>query len=102
MSDPGGTWKRLVFALASLIALIPAAGCSERVVAVVNPVDTARLILPNDIGAILVLVDRLPQGTFVETRAEQVAVGLQHFSTQTSWGYVDEVSIDSVASAAAV
>ena len=38
----------------------------------------------------------------MEARAEQVAIGLRHFSAQTSWGYVDAAPIEKVASAAAV
>jgi len=68
-----------------------------------TPVDIAPLVLPDDVGPILVLVDRLPEKeAFVEARTEQVAIGLRHFSTDTSWAYVDAATADQVASAAVV
>ena len=94
--------KRLTGALALLTLLQSTPGCSNAGAPVV-PVETAPLVLPNDVGPILVLVDHLPEKVnFVEARAEQVAMGLRHFSAQTSWGYVDTVPIETVASAAAV
>ena len=94
--------KRLTGALALLTLLQSTPGCSDAGVPVV-PVETAPLVLPSDVGPILVLVDHLPEKKdFVEVRAQQVAVGLRHFSAQTSWGYVDAVAIERVASAAVV
>jgi Uncharacterized protein conserved in bacteria (DUF2334) len=94
--------KRLTGALALLSLFQSTPGCSNAAVPVV-PVETAPLVLPGDIGPILVLVDRLPgKEHFVETRAEQVAIGMRHFSAQTSWAYLDAVPIERVTSAAAV
>jgi hypothetical protein len=92
--------KRFILALALFTLLRSTPGCSN---AVLITVETAPLVLPNEIGPILVLVDHLPgEESFVEARAEQVAIGLRHFSAQTSWGYVDAAPIEKVASAAAV
>jgi len=94
--------KRLTLALALLIWLQSAPGCSNAVIPV-ETAETASLVLPTDIGPILVLVDHLPEKeSFVETRAEQVALGLRHFSSQTSWSYLDAAPIETVTSAAAV
>jgi len=92
--------KRFILALALLTLLRFAAGCSD---AQLTTVETAPLVLPDDVGPILVLVDHLPgQEDFVEARAEQVAIGLRHLSAQTSWAYVDEAATERVASVAAV
>src|SRR5262245_60402433 len=92
--------KRPYLRLLLLFAVVQCApGCSEAVV----PVETAPFILPRDIGPIVVLVDHLPdKQNFVESRAEQVAIGLRHFAAQTSWHYVDTAPIEKVATAAAV
>ena len=94
--------KRLTAALALVTLFQSTPGCSSAGVPVV-PVETAPLVLPRDVGPILVLVDHFPEKQkFVETRAEQVAIGLQHFAAHTSWSYVDAAPIENVASAAAV
>jgi Uncharacterized protein conserved in bacteria (DUF2334) len=90
------------FLLALLVLLLLTSG-SSRAFAPLVPVDTARLILPNNFGPIVVLVDHVPSDEkFVEERAEQVAVALRHFSTKTSWGYIDSEPIRKVASAKVV
>jgi hypothetical protein len=82
----------------ALLAGIP--GISD---AAITPFATAPLVLPDDAGSILVLVDRLPgKKDFVEARAEQVAIALRYFSTQTSWEYVDSAPPEKVESAFAV
>lgn len=91
-----------MLAFATLLA--PSAGCSKTVS---NPppvpVETAPLVMPGEAGPILVLVDHLPgHESFAEERAEQVVIGLRHFSEQTSWDYVDSAPIAKVNSAAAV
>ncbi|MEJ2009741.1 MAG: DUF2334 domain-containing protein [Acidobacteriota bacterium] len=94
--------KRFLFLLSLFILLPSTSGCSHAVVPVV-PVDTAPLVLPENVGPIVVLVDHLPKSdNFVKQRAEQVAIALRHFSAETSWGYVDSAPIEKVASAAAV
>jgi hypothetical protein len=97
-------WKHLVLVLALTALLQSIVGCSKTTsIPVVIPVETAPLVLPSSIGPILVLVDRLPaKASFAEVRAEQVAVGLSHFSEHTSWQYVDAVPMEKVKSAAAV
>jgi hypothetical protein len=91
--------KRLILAFGLFALLQSTPGCSRAVV----PVETAPVVLPDDIGPLIVLADHLPEKeTFVAARAEQVAIGLRHFSAQTSWGYVDDVPIAQVESAAAV
>ena len=91
--------KDFILALAFFTLFGSTPGCSN---ARLITVETAPLVLPNDIGPILVLVDHLPgEESFVEARAEQVAIGLRHFSAQTSWGYVNAAPIEKVASAAA-
>ncbi len=94
--------KQLIVALIGLALSI--AGCSRTAsIPVSIPVETAPLVLPNDLGPILVLVDHLPaKGNFDAARAEQVAIGLRHFSEQTSWEYVDAAPLEKVRSAAAV
>ncbi len=90
------------FKLALLILLLSTSGCSHPNAPAI-PVETSPLILPDNIGPIVVLVDHLPgEENFAATRAEQVAVALRHFSAETSWGYVDTAPIQEVASAAAV
>src|SRR5208337_3956886 len=93
--------SRLTFALVFSSALfleIPSIS-----VAAVAPSSTAPLILPDDVGSILVLVDRLPGNEdFVKARAWQVAVALRYFTTQTSWEYVDSAPPEKVESAFAV
>ena len=93
--------NRLTFALVFSSALFPAIpGIS---VASAKPSSTAPLILPHNVGSILVLVDRLPgKEEFVEARAEQVAIALRYFTTQTSWEYVDSAPPEKVKSAFAV
>jgi Uncharacterized protein conserved in bacteria (DUF2334) len=94
--------KRLLLALALFSLLSSTPGCSNAALPAV-PVDTADLVLPDDVGPILVLVDHLPgKASFARERAEQVAIALRHFSTQTSWAYVDAAPLEQVASAAAV
>jgi hypothetical protein len=95
--------KHLILAL-GLAAMLQSVGCSKTAsIAFSVPVETAPLVLPGDIGPILVLVDHLPGNEdFVEARAEQVAIGLRHFTGQTSWEYVDTVALEKVRSAAAV
>ena len=94
--------KRLSGALAVVVLFQSTPACSNREAPVV-PVETAPPVLPRDIGPILVLVDRVPEKvSFVEARAQQVAIGLQHFSAHASWGYVDAAPIEHVAAAAAV
>ena len=69
----------------------------------IKPVRTAALKFPNNVGSILVLVDRLPhQDAFVRARAEQVAIGLRYLSPHTSWAYLDAAPIARVQSASAV
>jgi len=61
------------------------------------------LVLPGDVGPILILVDRLPEKeAFAEERARQVSIGFRHFSAQTSWAYVDAAPLKEVASAEVV
>jgi hypothetical protein len=92
--------KNLIFAVALAGFLLPAVGCRKTLPIAV---ETASLTLPGDCGPILVLVDRLPgKESFAETRAEQVAIGLRHFSEQTSWEYVDTAPLGRVKAAAAV
>jgi len=87
------------FALTALLQL--ASGCSKNTPPI--PVETAPLVMPDSIGPIVVLVDHLPgKESFVEARAEQVAIGLRHFSEQTAWGYVDAAPMEKIKSAAAV
>jgi Uncharacterized protein conserved in bacteria (DUF2334) len=94
--------KRYLFLLALLVLLQSTSGCSHAVVPVVT-VDTAPLVLPDNVGPIIVLVDHLQRtDNFVEERAQQVAIALRNFSADTSWGYVDSAPIEKVASAAAV
>ena len=93
--------KHFVQALMLSALLHSVAGCSKKIASV--PVETAPLVLPNSVGTILVLVDHLPgNDAFVEARAEQVAIGLRHFSEQTSWQYIDAEPLEKVQSAAAV
>ena len=93
--------KHIILALMLTALLQSAAGCAKKTTPI--PVETAPLVLPNSIGPILVLVDHLPgKEGFVEARAEQVAIGLRHFSEQTSWEYIDAAPMDKVKSAAAV
>ena len=83
--------------------LLFAPGCSHAPAPEAPPVASAAFVLPDNVGPILVLVDRLPEEDgFAEERAEQVAVALRHFSTETSWGYVDAAPIEQVAAARAV
>jgi hypothetical protein len=91
--------KRLTLSIA-LVALVQSGvGCSKPVA----PVETAPLVLPGDVGPILVLVDRLPgKEAFAEERARQVSIGLRHFSARTAWAYVDAASLEDVASAQVV
>jgi hypothetical protein len=89
------------FILATILFALfqSSSGCSKAVI----PVKIDPLVLPQNIGPIVVLVDHLPgKERFVEDRAEQVSIGLRYFSTKTSWGYVDGEPIDQVKSAAAV
>ncbi len=82
-----------------MISLSCVAGCPKPVL----PVETAPLVLPADIGPILVLVDHLPgEEDYLAKRAEQVAIGMRYFSAQTSWGYVDSEAMDEVRSANAI
>lgn len=93
--------SRLTFALVFCTALFR--GIPGISVAAVTPSSTAPLILPDEVGPILVLVDRLPgKEDFVEARAEQVAIALRYFTTQTSWEYVDSAPSEKVESAFAV
>src|SRR5690242_9709288 len=92
--------RQFIVALAFWTATFQSLGVSD---AASIPVETAPLVLPTEVGSILVLVDRLPgQEGFVEARAEQVAIALRHFSTHTSWEYVDTAKLDKVESAFAV
>ncbi len=92
-------WKRFILGLTLAALLQSGTGCSKKII----PVETAPLVLPNNVGSILVLVDHLPGNeSFVEGRAEQVALGLRHFSEETSWDYVDAAPMEKVKSAAAV
>jgi hypothetical protein len=96
------TMNRLSFAVVIFSFLPWVSGCSHGVVPVAG-IETAPLLLPNDLGPIIVLVDHLPgKKDFVEARAEQVAIALRHFSTQTSWDYVDTAPVERVEAAAAV
>ena len=93
--------NRLTFALVFSTALF--CGIPGISVAAVKPSSTAPPILPHGVGSILVLVDRLPgKEEFVEARAEQVAIALRYFTTQTSWEYVDSAPPEKVESAFAV
>ena len=96
--------KQLILALALIALLQSSGGCSKTAsIPVSIPVETEPLVLPSDVGPILVLVDHLPgHESFAEARAEQVAIGLRHFSEQTSWEYVDAAPMEKVNSAAAV
>jgi len=93
--------KRLTLSIALLATFASGVGCSKpRPVA---PVETAPLVVPDDVGPILVLVDRLPgKEAFAEERARQVAIGLRHFSAHTAWAYVDAAALEEVASAEVV
>src|SRR6476620_1351545 len=92
--------KRLTLSIALVAIFQSGAGCSKPTVA---PVETAPLVVPGDVGPILVLVDRLPgKEAFAEERARQVSVGLRHFSARTSWTYVDTASPEDVAAAQVV
>jgi hypothetical protein len=91
--------KRLTLSITLLAMVELGAGCSKPVA----QVETAPLVLPADVGPILLLVDRLPgKEQFAEERARQVSIGLRHFSARTSWTYVDSASPDDVASAEVV
>jgi len=91
----------LTIALLFSIALFQ--GIPSISAAAATPSSTAPLILPDEVGSILVLVDHLPgKKDFVEARAEQVAIALRYFTTQTSWEYVDSAPLEKVESAFAV
>ena len=93
----------LVLLLLPFLLSLFAPGCSHAVAPETPPVATAALVLPDNVGPILVLVDHLPgREGFTEERAEQVSVALRHFSTETLWGYVDAASIEQVAAAGVV
>ena len=94
--------KRFLSLLILLMLIQSISTCSHKVAPVV-PVKTAPLVMPQNIGPIIVLVDHLKgRESFVEERAEQVAIALRHFSPHTSWGYIDSVPIEEVRTAAAV
>jgi hypothetical protein len=94
-------WKHFAQALILGVFIHSAAGCSKKIAS--TPVESTPLVLPSSAGPILVLVDRVPgSDAFVEARAEQVAIGLRHFSEQTSWDYLDAAPVEKVQFAAAV
>ena len=91
--------KRLTLSMTLLELFLSGAGCSKPVV----PVEPPPLVLPDDAGPILILVDRLPENErFAEERAREVSIGLRHFSAETSWAYVDAAPLEEVASAEVV
>jgi hypothetical protein len=96
--------KHLILTLTIVSLLLSVVGCSRTAFnRHIVPVETAALVLPIGVGPILVLVDRLPaKQSFAEMRGEQVAIGLRHFSAQTSWEYVDAAPMEKVKFAAAV
>lgn len=92
--------NRMLRLLTALLAGLILSGCAANASFETQP--PAR-VLPADIGPILVLVDRLPsKAEFAADRARQVAIGMSHFSSHTSWDYVDTSPIEKVKQAFAV
>jgi len=94
---------KLRYLIAALALLAGAVTAFLVLRASIVPVETARLLFPQRVGSVLVLVDHLPgNDAFAGQRAEQVAIGLRYLTPRTSWAYLDSVSADAVRGAAAV
>jgi hypothetical protein len=98
--------RRLIHRRGILLALLAVGAVTLLAAFMRTPTISApapSLTFPDNHESVLVLVDRLPEkATFVRERAEQVAIGLRYFSTQTSWDYVDTASIEKIRSAAVI